>query len=539
MDAKLFSQDAKTHSSHKPYLVAPERWLAAIVESSDDAIIGESLEGVITSWNGGAQRIFGYSAEEVVGKPVTHLVWPGDEEQMTILLRRIQLGERVDHVQVVRRHKDGSKVLVSLSLSPILDEGGQLIGIAKIARDITDRVAMEESLTASVDQVRLLTERQAQDRAQIIAEQRFRELIAYAPDGIIQINQKGMITIANRTAERLFGYGADELIGVNIEMLVPDAHRGAHAAKRIAFAHAGVSRPMGQGLDLYARRKDGSEFPVEISLSPVNTEDGVHVTAVIRDVSERKRIEQHVRTLQQSYMKELEGRQREAERLNRTKSEFMAGITHELRTPLHTIIGFSDLLNEELEGSLNAAQKGFVAHIRKDSAHLLGLINDVLDFSRIDAGGLHLHTETVQLAEAVEEAVSSIRLHAGAKGLALHSEVPHGIRVSADPARLRQILYNLLSNAEKFTPSGGSITVRAADERDYARITVEDTGVGIPAEEQPRVFERFYQVEHTRGGAGLGLAICKQLVEMHGGTISVDSSEGNGSRFHFTLPRQV
>lgn len=524
-----------TARAAKSEQIETQRWLAAIVESSDDAIIGESLEGVITSWNPGAERTFGYSPDEAIGKPITSLSWPGNEEEIQILLEKLRHGERLEHFRTVRRHKNGSKVLVSLSLSPIIDEQGGVIGIAKIARDITGSIEMERSLSASSAQVRMLTEREAQARAQAMAERRFRELIEHAPDGILQVDRQGAILIANRTAESMFGYAEEELVGVNVDRLVPERHRASHAGRRESFSKAGVTRPMGQGLDLYARRKDGSEFPVEISLSPVKIDGDVHVTAVVRDVSERKRTEEQVRTLQESYMAEIEARQNEAERLNKVKSEFMAGITHELRTPLHTIMGFSDLLKEELEGPLNETQRSFVEHIRKDSEHLLNLINDVLDLSRIEVGGLQLHTEPLTLDAAISAAVNGMRTHAEAKGVSLVIQPFNGLRVIADPIRLHQILYNLLGNAVKFTPAGGEVRVSAIDQGTTARVTITDTGVGIPLEEQPHIFERFYQVGYTTGGAGLGLAICKQLVEMHAGTIGVQSEPGKGSRFYFTL----
>jgi PAS domain S-box-containing protein len=514
-----------------------KRWLAAIVESSDDAIIGESLDGVATTWNQGAERIFGYSAQEAVGRLVKTLIWPTHSDEIDEdLLQRVIRGERVDHFETVRRHKNGTMILVSLSMSPILDAKGTLIGVAKIARDITSRVAMEQSLIASSDQIRALTEQEARARAENLANQRFRELIENAPDGILQVNGAGTIILSNRTAETLFGYSHDELLGRSVDDLVPAARRTGHAERRAKFAQAGLARPMGMGLDLHALRKDGSEFPVEISLSPVKTEAGIQVTAVIRDVTERKRIEEQVRTLQESYMAELEARQKEAERLNHLKNEFLASVSHELRTPLHTILGFTDLLSEELEGTLNETQREFVRHIHRDSEHLLGLINDVLDLTRIESGGLRLHTESLPLREAIVEAVGGIKPHADAKSVDVQVENPGELRVIADPVRLRQILYNLLSNAIKFTAAGGRVTIAAEPNGTAVRITVADTGIGMSQEEQAQIFDRFYQVSNKTGGAGLGLAICKQLVEMQGGSISVESELGGGSQFHFELP---
>jgi PAS domain S-box-containing protein len=517
-----------------------ERWLAAIVESSDDAILSMDLTGHITSWNAAATRIFGYEIQEVIGHPVALLAWPGEEERIELFLELLRRGERVDHTAVSRKHKNGKKILVSLSLSPIVDSSGSIIGIAKIARDVTERVEAAGALEASRVRLDLLTEQEADVRAQMLAERKFRELIENAPDAILQVNSTGAIVIANRTAETMFGYTREELMGQKVDVLVPDAHRAAHPGHRKVFANAGLTRPMGLGLDLFAQRKDGSKFPVEISLSPMKTEIGIHVTAVIRDVTERKLTEQRVRTLQESYMTELEARHKEAERLNHLKSEFMASISHELRTPLHTIIGFAELLEEEGEGPLNPKQKRFLHHIHVDSEHLLGLINDVLDLSRIEAGGLHLRTEPVGLLKIIAESVNAIQPYAASRSVSIRMGNEIDFTVMADPVRLRQILYNLLSNGAKFTQPGGEVHVDAVVEENTVRITIADTGLGIAPEECIRIFEKFYQVGFTpvgvREGTGLGLAICKQLVEMQKGTIWVESELGRGSKFHFTLP---
>jgi len=505
-----------------------ERWLAAIVESSEDAIISKTLDGVITSWNDAAERIFGYTAAEAVGRPVTIIIppelWPEEEQ----ILNRLRSGERLSHLETTRVRKDGSRVTISLTISPIRDASGAISGISKIARDVTE--------------YNKLAEREALARAEALAEREFHELIENAPDAILQVDPDGRILIANLTAEQLFGYTREELMRASVDALVPQGARAHHAAHRRNFAAAGVSRPMGLGLELYARRKDGTEFPVEISLSPVRSTAGVTVTAVIRDVTERKRAEQQIQSLQQSYMAELESRHKEAERLNMLKSEFIASVSHELRTPLHTIIGFAELLGEEGEGPLNEKQRRFLRHIQTDSEHLLGLINDVLDLSMIEASGLTLRTETLSLRMAISEAVNAIRPFATARSVTVREGGILDADVLADPLRLRQILYNLLSNGVKFTPTGGEVAVTAIAEDALIRITVSDTGVGIDKEEYERIFDKFYQVGKTtagvRQGTGLGLTICRQLVEMQGGRIWVESEVGKGSRFHFTLPAQ-
>lgn len=504
------------------------QWLAAIVESSEDAILSKTLDGLVTSWNVGAERIFGYSAEEMIGKPITilipHELW--DEE--TEILNRLRSGDRVNHYETTRLRKDGSAIVVSLTISPIRDAAGAVTGIAKIVRDITEHK-------------RLLAHEQVA-RAEMLAERKFRELIENAPDAILQIDSVGKIVLANRTAESMFGYSRKELVDMPVDHLVPQAARAHHAAHRKRFEAAGVSRPMGLGLDLNALRKDGTEFPVEISLSPIRNENSVHVTAAIRDVTDRKRTEQQIDSLRKSYLAELEARHKEAERLNRLKSEFIASVSHELRTPLHTIIGFAELLDEQDTGPLNDKQKRFVHHIRADSDHLLNLINDMLDLSRIEAGGLVVRTEALRLQTVISEAVNAIRPQAESKLLSVREEQSPEIGVHADPLRVRQILYNLLNNAVKFTDPGGKIGVAATMQGDFAQITVSDTGLGIPAEECTHIFDKFYQVGYTtagvRQGTGLGLTISKQLVEMQGGRIWVDSEPGKGSHFHFTLPAQ-
>lgn len=365
-------------------------------------------------------------------------------------------------------------------------------------------------------------------------------MIEHAPDAILEVDAGGIIVIANQTAERHFGYPREELLGAPIEMLIPAANRSQHASHRDAFMQADRARAMGEGLDLSARRKDGSEFPVEVSLSPIVMDSGVLVVAAIRDVTERRRSDQQVRLLQESYLSEVSARQQEAERLNRLKSEFLASVSHELRTPLHTIIGFTDLLHEDPQHTLSERQLRFVENIRRDSEHLLELINDVLDLSRIEAGGLTIHPEELSLHQAFTEAIETVRLSCEAKALRVTVSCDPDLVLLADPTRLRQILTNLLSNAIKFTAPGGAIRMKATREPGFAKISIRDNGIGIAPEELSNIFGKFYQVGVTTGGVregtGLGLAICRELVETQGGSLSVSSQLGTGSIFSFTMP---
>ena len=377
---------------------------------------------------------------------------------------------------------------------------------------------------------------------------RFREILDAAPDGIVQVDSEGRIVLLNRAFESMFGYTRDELLGQPVEKLIPMELRAKHRGHRDQYRRNPATRPMGTGLSLEGLRKDNTRFPVEISLSPAqSSQEGFSATAIIRDITDRKATEAKFRADQEKYMRELvdtnaelELRNREIERANRLKSEFLASMSHELRTPLHTIIGFSELLAEELQGPLNDKQKRFVGHIHRDSLHLLELINDILDLSKIEAGRLELRPELFDFGAVVEESFAAVRAVVRAKSIETQTDVQVTEAIEADRLRVKQILVNLLSNAAKFTPEGGRVSVQARIEGALLVTAVVDTGVGIAAEEQEAIFDEFYQTGVTtkgvREGTGLGLAITKRLVEGHGGVIHVDSKPGSGSRFTFTIP---
>lgn len=386
-------------------------------------------------------------------------------------------------------------------------------------------------------------------RAHAQEHARFRELLEAAPDAIIEVDRQGLIILANRATEELFGYSRTELLGQPVELLVPPELRAGHTEHRQRFWGNARKRPMGTGLQLEGQRKDGSKLPVEISLSPVHFEGGFNVSAIIRDVTERRRAEERLQAVQAQHTVELaaknlelEARNAEVERANRLKSEFLSGMSHELRTPLHTVIGFAELLAEEWEGPLNEKQKRFLNHIRNDSHHLLALIDDLLDLGKIESGALALRRDRFPLPDAVAEVVSSLQPRAAAKSIAIEIALDASVEVYADRLRLRQIFYNLLSNAIKFTPEHGRVRVESKSDGGGIEIAVSDTGIGIAPEEQKFVFDKFYQVGQRQAGGidgtGLGLAITKRLVEEHGGAIGLESELGKGSRFTFTLPLQ-
>jgi PAS domain S-box-containing protein len=350
-----------------------------------------------------------------------------------------------------------------------------------------------------------------------------------APDAMVIVDGAGAIVLVNAQTERLFGYHRDELLGQPVEGLVPERFRGHHTQHRDGFFRAPRARPMGAGLDLFALRKDGSEFPVEISLGPIETDEGLLVSSAIRDVTDRKRIEQ---TLNEKNI--------ELEAAGLAKDRFLTSMSHELRTPLNAIIGFTGTLLMELPGTLNSQQQEQLHIVQSSARHLLSLINDILDLAKIESGKVELISEPVAIGVVVLDVATALRGMAQAKGLAFDAVVPEGdIVVSADRRALHQILLNLASNAIKYTEAG-SVRIEAARSAGAIEISIVDTGVGIGAEDQARLFKAFEQVDvsNTRRfeGAGLGLYLSQKLALLMRGHLSCSSVVGRGSTFTLRLP---
>lgn len=356
-------------------------------------------------------------------------------------------------------------------------------------------------------------------------------LLEWAPDAIVVVDGEGVIRLINTRTTELFGYEAQELVGKAVEILVPQVNREVHPGLRGGYvAHPSV-RPMGAGLQLWAVRKDGTEFPVDISLSPFESEDGTYVTASIRNIADRLAVVEALREAREA-----------AEQANRSKSEFLSRMSHELRTPLTAVLGFTELL--QLDDIDDERRRDFVQRIHLAGTHLLALINDVLDLSRVETGSMSLSVEPVAVDALVADAVSLLEPLATTRGVRFSLDLAP-VAVSADANRLRQVLINLLSNAVKYNRPHGLVTVRAEQVGDRVRIQVSDTGRGIDGADINRLFEPFERLGLDSGpleesaeveGTGIGLALSRGLLELMGGTISATSEAGVGSVFTVQLP---
>jgi protein-histidine pros-kinase len=371
--------------------------------------------------------------------------------------------------------------------------------------------------------------------------ERFRLVVDSTPNAVLMLSEDGRITLVNAQAEQLFGYPRQELLGQLVERLVPERFREAHPQHRAAFFADPHARAMGAGRDLFGLRKDGSEVPIEIGLNPVRPRDGKYVLASIIDITERKRFEA-----------ELIVAKERAESADSLKSAFLATMSHELRTPLNSIIGFTGIVLQELAGPLNAEQHRQLEMVRGSARHLLALISDVLDISKIEAGQLPVARERFDLTASITKVVALVQPLLSNKGLALRVQLADALgETVSDQRRFEQILLNLLSNACKFTERG-HVALHAGIVPDWVArggnapaqpaisLSVTDTGMGIKQAQLATLFVPFRQLEsglsRNHEGTGLGLAICRRLADLMGGEVNVSSKWGRGSTFTFTLP---
>jgi len=480
--------------------------LAAIVESSDDAIISKTLTGHIVSWNGAAERLFGYSAQEMIGKPITTIIPSERLAEEHEIIARIRRGERVDHFETIRLSRDGRRVEVSLTISPVRGPTGQVVGASKVAREIGERKRAERI------------------QAQLAA------IVESSDDAIVSKNLDGIIQSWNGAASRIFGHTPEEAIGQPITLVIPT---NLHAEERAIIAQVRAGKRV-EHFDTIRITKDGRLIPVSLTVSPIHDAKGTVIGAskIARDISDRRRADKALR--------ETEEGLRVA---NQRKDEFIALLAHELRNPLAPI---RYALAAGKSGAATPEQRQrFQEIIERQVAHMSRLLDDLLNVAHITRGTLELRKSTMEFTSVLGTAIEAARPFLDAKQHQLSVELPADApRLNADPIRLAQVFSNLLINAAKYSDPGGQIRIAASIERDMLLVSVRDTGIGIPAEIMPRLFEMFSQAPHTvdrsQGGLGLGLALVRGIVQLHGGSVCARSDGANrGSEFTVRLPLGV
>lgn len=541
-----------------------EAWLAAIIESAEDAIISKTLEGVITSWNNGAERLFGYTADEVVGKPVTILIPPDHIDEEPQILRRIKAGERVEHYETVRVCKGGRLIDISLTVSPIRSADGTIIGASKIARDISERKRAQEALAEQVeiiDTVNRLVETLA-------GELDLRKLAQALTDAATNLGgaQFGAFfyNVLNEEGECRTHYTTS---GVSLETfkglpIPPDTDIFGPTFKDEGTVRVGnVKSDPSSG-------KESRYFGVPQGLLPTTSYLSVPVVSrsgqvygglflghqdedffserdakIIEGIAAQAAIAMdNARLFEASQRAAAENERlyRQAKESSQLKDEFLATVSHELRNPLNAIQGWAGMLRAgqiSPEGIPKALET-----IERNARAQTQLIDDLLDVSRIITGKLRMDVRPTDPNIFIEAAIEAVQPAAEAKGVRIQKVMDTGgASVPGDPVRLQQVVWNLLSNAIKFTPRGGQIRVLLERVNSHVEIVVTDSGQGIPAEFLPHVFDRFRQADQrsTRkhGGMGLGLAIVKHLIELHGGSVDAASDGANkGATFTVKLP---
>jgi len=579
--------------------------LTALVESSDDAIISKTPDGIITTWNVAAERMFGYSAKEILGKPISILVPKDSQEEFSLILEKIKKDQRIEHFETKRLNKDGKILNVSVTLSPIKNKEGKIIGISKIVRNITERKQSE------------------QERIKLAL------IVESSEDAILGMNLDGIIDSWNSGAVKMFGYKENEIIGKSVQLIYP-SERTEELPGIIQKLRAGARI---EHFETERKRKDESIIDVSLSISPIKNEKGiiVGIAKIIRDISGQKRTSAYARSLIEASLDPLvtisaEGKitdvndatvkvtgvtrdkligtdfsnyftkpddarkgyervfnkgfvtdyplsirhasgqitdvlynasvykddkgnvlgvfaaARDATQVKQ-KDEFSAMVGHELKTPLVPILGYSELLLSGDMGKLTETQNNSVKTIFDNATRLLRLIQDILDVRKTELGKLNLDIRDVNAKEIIAQCLTAFKTTSQSKEITLVDN-SQDIPLQCDFERIIQVINNLLSNAFKFTPQKyGKIEVGAKIDNDSVIFSVKDNGIGIPKDKQVNLFKKFYQVDtsikRSALGSGLGLAICRGIIESHKGKIWLESEAEKGTIVYFSISRKM
>ncbi len=466
--------------------------LRAIVESSDDAIIGKELDGTIVSWNGGAERMYGYSPSEAVGRPISLIVPDECREQLRGILDEISAGRRVASHETVRLTRDGRRLDVSLTVSPILDEAGGVVGASAIARDITEAKRVQAALRSS--------------------ERRYQSIIDSAVDAILVIDRRGLVEAFNHAAERLFGFAAEEVIGQNVNMLMPQPYHSEHDEYIRRYLTTHEQRIIGIGREVTARRKDGSTFPVHLSVGEMDIEGETKFTGILHDLTARVQLESQLR--EQAALTRL--------------GEMAAVVAHEVKNPLTGIRGAVQIIGSRLPaGSRDGA-------VIKEIVSRIDALNELMKDLLLFARPPQPHIASIDPLPILATVTGLVGQDPGAHDVTIDisGESP---AVNADPELLKLILQNLLLNAVHAMQGKGTVRISVAASPETCAITIADSGPGIPPEVREKLFTPFFTTKSR--GTGLGLSTARRFAEAQGGSLTIECPPSGGTHALLTLRR--
>jgi two-component system, LuxR family, sensor kinase FixL len=478
--------------------------LAAIVESSDDAIVGKNLTGVVTSWNRGAEAMFGFAAGEIIGQSITRIIPPDRIDEEASILDRIRRGERVDHFETDRQRKDGTVFPVSISVSPIHDDLGTIIGVSKIARD----------LSASHR-----THRELQRREVLL-----RSILDTIADAFIVIDGLGVIRSFSAAAERLFGFAAGEVIGQNVSVLMPAPYRHEHDGYLARYAATGERHIIGIGRIVVGQRKDGTTFPMELAVGEANLPGEILFTGIIRDLTERQKSERRFNELQAELI--------HVSRLN-DLGQLVSALSHEVTQPLAAMANYISGARRLFAAENQAGAEHAVERIAEQVERARQIIQRLRDLVR--KGVTERRAEN--LPQTIEEA-SALALLGVGPGLKLKIQVAEdAVEAVIDRVQIQQVLMNLMRNAVEAMAGSEQreLTVSVVRAGEMVEICVADIGPGLPEQVRARLFEPF--VTTKPDGMGVGLSVCRTIVEAHGGELRGEDRVGGGTVFRLTIPR--
>jgi two-component system sensor kinase FixL len=480
--------------------------LEALIASSNDAIVGKDLDGVVTAWNAAAEQLFGYTAAEMIGQPITRIIPPERLAEEPAILERMRRGERMSHFTTVRLAKDGRRIDVSVTISPIRDAAGRIVGVSKIARDLSELHRLSDELKRN---------------AALLGS-----ILGTVPDGLVVIDRQGTIRSLSPAAERMFGYDAAEVVGRNVRMLMPAGHAAAHDGHLARYLATGERHIIGIGRELAGRRKDGTEFPMELRVGEVQV-GGAHLfTGFARDLTERQERERRLAEVQAELI--------HVSRRN-DLGQMVATLAHELSQPLTAIgnylRGMRRLLAPDAPALL--AEAAAKAEAQAERAH--AIIASLRDLVRNQPRP----RQAESLATLIREAAELATLEAGQRPEMVFRIPPEADRVVVDRIQIQQVVLNIVRNAAEAMQGGAvrRLSVVAARQGDRVALSFADTGPGFSEPAQVGLFRPF--VTTKPDGLGVGLSICRAIVEGHGGQLHAANGAGGGAVLSFSLPVAV